>query len=213
MKNLKSLSFVIVTHVYATGPSFKLEEYLKDKVDTLVFIGHPFSFAEDTRSFLRIYKRGALIEEKKFKSWKGTEISFYIKDLCLTMWWYLKYRRKTDYFIGVNNFNVFAGLVLGLFLNVGRVIFYTIDYVPNRFTNPFLNSLYHFLDRLAVSRSHKVWNLSKIMVSEREKSGISREFRDKQIEVPIGTDIRGKPLSFDKIDKGKIDNWRRNVGK
>ncbi len=204
MKDLKNLSFVIVTHVYATGPSFKLEEYLKDKVDTLVFIGHPFSFAEDTRSFLRIYKKGLLIEEKKFKRWKGTEISFYIKDLFLTLWWYLKYQRKADYFIGVNNFNVFAGLVLGLFLNVGRVIFYTIDYVPNRFTNPFLNSLYHFLDRLAVSRSHKVWNLSKIMVSEREKSGISRELRDKQIEVPIGTDIRGKPLSFDKIDKGKI---------
>ena len=204
MKDLKDLSFVIVTHVYASGPSFRLEEYLKDKVKTLIFIGHPFSFSKDTRSFLRIHSEGVLVEEKKFKSWKGSEISFYVKDLFLTIWWYLKYCKKTDYFIGVNNFNVFAGLVLGLFLSVGRVIFYTIDYVPNRFTNPFLNSLYHLLDRLAISKSYKVWNLSQRMVSERERSGISEKFKNKQIEVPIGTDIKRSPLSFDKIDKNKI---------
>lgn len=204
MKDLNNLSFVIVTHVYATGPSFRLEEYLKDKVKILIFIGHPFSFSKDTRSFLRIYNKGLLVKEKKFKSWKGSEVSFYIKDLFLTLWWYLKYCKKTDYFIGVNNFNVFAGILLSLFLSVGRIVFYTIDYVPKRFANPFLNSLYHFLDRLAISKSHKVWNLSRRMVSEREKSGISEKFRNKQIEVPIGTDIKRNPLSFDKIDKNKI---------
>ncbi len=204
MKDLKNLSFIIVTHVYATGPSFKLEEYLKGKVDSLVFIGHPFSFAKDTRSFLRIYKRGSLVKEEKFRSWKGPEVSFYLKDLFLTIWWYLRFQRKTDYFIGVNNFNVFAGILLGLFLSVGKIIFYTIDYVPNRFENVFLNSFYHFLDRLALSKSHRVWNLSEVMVAEREKSGISEKFRQKQIEVPIGTDIRNRPLGFDKIDKGKI---------
>lgn len=204
MKDLKDLSFVIVTHVYASGPSFRLEEYLKDKVKVLMFIGHPFSFSKDTRSFLRIYNNGLLVEEKKFKSWKGSEVSFYIKDLFLTMWWYLKYCKKTDYFIGVNNFNVFAGILLSIFLSVGRIIFYTIDYVPKRFENPILNSIYHKLDRLAVSKSYKVWNLSDVMVSKREKSGIPEKFRNKQIEVPIGTDIKRSPLSFDKIDKNKI---------
>lgn len=204
MKDLKDLSFVIVTHVYASGPSFRLEEYLKDKVKILIFIGHPFSFSKDTRSFLRIYNKGLLVEEKKFKSWKGSEISFYIKDLFLTMWWYLKYSKKTDYFIGVNNFNVFAGILLSIFLSVGRIIFYTIDYVPKRFENPILNSIYHFLDRTAVSKSHKVWNLSNIMVSQREKSGVSEKYKDKQIEVPIGTDTKDNPLSFDKIDRNKI---------
>lgn len=204
MRDLKDLSFVIVTHVYASGPSFKLEEYLKDRVDRLVFIGHPFSFAKDTRSFLRIYDKGQLVEEKRFKTWKGSDISFYIKDLFLTIWWCLKYRKNTDYFIGVNNFNVFAGALLGVFVNVGKIIFYTIDYVPKRFENPILNSIYHFLDRIAVAKSHKVWNLSAIMVSQREKSGISEKYKDKQIEVPIGTDTKENPLSFDKIDRNKI---------
>lgn len=204
MKDLKDLSFVIVTHVYASGPSFKLEEYLKGKVKSLIFIGHPFSFAKDTRSFLRIYSKGVLVEKKEFNSWKGSEISFYIKDLCLTIWWYSKYRKNTDYFIGVNNFNVFAGVLLGIFANVGKIIFYTIDYVPKRFENPILNSIYHFLDRLAVAKSYKVWNLSSIMVSQREKSGVSKKYREKQIEVPIGTDTKDNPLSFNQIDRNKI---------
>jgi hypothetical protein len=47
---LEKLTFAIITHVYTTGPSFRLEDYLKDKVDSLVFIGHPFSYVKDTSS-------------------------------------------------------------------------------------------------------------------------------------------------------------------
>ena len=203
-KKLKYLSFTIVTHVYATGPSFKLEDYLKYKVKNLTFIGHPFSFAKDTRSFIRVYSKGQLVLEKKFISWGGSEYSFYIKDLLLTIWWVLRYSKKNDYFVGVNNFNVFAGLMVGLFKNIGRIIFYTIDYVPQRFDNSFLNSIYHWMDRQAVSRSHRVWNLSNIMAVQREKNGINTLHRDKQIEVSIGTDIDELPMEFSKIDRYKI---------
>lgn len=202
--NLKKLNFTIVTHVYATGPSFKLEDYLKKKVNSLVFIGHPFSFSKDTRSFARVYRKGKLVVEKKFIKWKGSEFVFYLKDLLLTLWWYLRYSEKNDYFVGVNNFNVFAGLLLGLFTNVGKIIFYTIDYIPRRFHNPILNFIYHWLDRLAISKSHRVWNLSSIMVEEREKRGVDIQYREKQIVVPIGTDISTKSAPLDKINRHRI---------
>lgn len=202
--NLRKLNFTIITHVYATGPSFKLEEYLKGKVNSLIFIGHPFSFAKDTRSFIRIYRKGKLVLEKKFIRWRGSEFVFYLKDLLLTFWWYLKYGKENDYFVGVNNFNVFSGILLSLFTKVGKIIFYTIDYIPKRFDNKFLNYLYHFLDRLAVKKSHRVWNLSTIMVEEREKRGVNSEYRKKQIVVPIGTDIPNKPLALSKISRYKI---------
>lgn len=201
---MRRLSFTIVTHVYTTGPSFKLEDYLKDKINSLIFIGHPFSFSEDTRSFLRVYKKGKLVVEKKFIRWKGSEFVFYLKDLFLTLWWYLRYSEKNNYFIGVNNFNVFAGLLLGLFTNVGRVIFYTIDYIPQRFNNHIINSIYHWLDRLAISKSHRVWNLSSVMVEEREKRGVDPQYREKQIVVPIGTDVSSKLASLNKIKRHRI---------
>ena len=202
--NLKKLNFTIVTHVYTTGPSFKLEDYLKDKVNSLVFIGHPFSFSEDTRSFLRVYNKGKLMIDKKFPKWKGSEFIFYLKDLLLTFYWYLKYSTKNDYFIGVNNFNVFAGLLLRLFTDVGRIVFYTIDYVPQRFKNPVLNSIYHWLDRFAILKSHRVWNLSSIMVEEREKRGVDTHHRKKQIVVQIGADISPKLAPINKVKRHRI---------
>lgn len=202
--NLKKSSFVIATHVYATGPAFRLEEYLQDKVCDLIFIGHPFSFTKDNRSFVRIYKNGKLIKEEKFIYWKGPEILFYIKDILLTLWWVIRHSGEIDYFIGSDNLNAFSGYILKFLGKVKKYIFYTIDYVPNRFNNKFLNSVYHFLDRLAVKKSDKVWNLSSIMVDEREKRGVSSTCINKQIVVPIGTDIPKKLLTFDQIDKYKI---------
>jgi glycosyltransferase involved in cell wall biosynthesis len=201
-------SFFIVTHVYATGPAFKLEEYLVERnIPLLIFIGHPFSYAEDTRSFLRIYKEGRLILEKKFIYWGGPDFGFYVKDLLLTVLWgvfYVRYTRKIDYFVGVDNLNAFAGYVLQKLGIVKSIIFYTIDYIPIRFENKILNSIYHFLDSFAVKKSDKVWNLSSIMTDQREKRGMERKYKFKQIQVPIGTDLSSNPLPFSKIDKYKI---------
>jgi len=204
MKNLKKLSITIVTHVYATGPSFKLEEYLRGRVGRLVFIGHPFSFANDTRSFIRVYQDGKLIYDKKFIKWGGSELFFYLKDLALTLFWCLVHNKGNDYFIGVNNFNAFSGYLLRLIGNVKEVIFYTIDYIPKRFKNEFTNSIYHWLDRFTLSKSNKVWNLSSIMTDEREKRGVSQKYREKQIVVPIGTDISDSPQRINKIDRYRI---------
>lgn len=200
---LEKLTFAIVTHVHTTGPSFRLEDYLKDKVDNLVFIGHPFSYSKDNRSFLRIYKKGKLVSKKNFIYWKGPELSFYLKDFFLTLWWLLRFNRTIDVLVGVDNLNASAGHLLKLLGRARKVIFYTIDYVSQRFDSKLLNSIYHYFDRFAVKRSDKVWNLSSIMVDEREKRGVSKELRDKQIVVPIGTDITKPPLPFDKINRYK----------
>nr|MBI5455845.1 glycosyltransferase [Candidatus Levybacteria bacterium] len=202
--NLKSSTVLIVTHVYTTGPSFRLEEYLQKKVKNLIFIGHPFSYAKDTRSFLRVYKNGNLIKEKKFVEWKGPELFFYLKDIFLTLWWALRYSSKVNYYIGVDNLNVFSGFLLKVIGKVGYLVFYTIDYIPNRFENKILNSIYHFLDRFAVKKSNKVWNLSSIMIDEREKRGVDSKYRNKQIVVPIGTSIPVKSIKNNDRDRYQI---------
>lgn len=203
--NFQKLNFAVITHVYATGPSFKLEEYLNRKaVRKLIFIGHPFSYSKDTRSFIKIFENGALKQEYKFINWHGPEMLFYVKDVLLTIWWVLRYCPEIDYAIAADNLNAFSVNILRTLGTVKHYFFYTIDYVPNRFGNKLINSVYHFMDRLAVKTSDKVWNLSAIMVRQREKSGLSKQYRKKQIVVPIGTDISVKPLAFTKVDRFKI---------
>lgn len=203
-KKLKNLSVAIVTHVYASGPSFNLEEYLILKVKELVFLGHPFSFAPDVRSFQRIYQGGKLVQKNWAPKVRLPGLTWYLKDIFFTFFWILAKRKKFDLFFGVNGLNASCGILLKKLGLVGKVVFYVIDYIPQRFENPILNSLYHFIDRFAVAYSDFVYNLSPIMVKEREKRGVAKKYRAKQLVVPVGTELKVKPPSFSKIHRFDI---------
>lgn len=203
---LENLRVIITTHVYTTGPGFRLEDYLTSKkVGDLIFIGHPFYFCKDRRSFIRIYRKGVLLLEKKFINVNGPEILFWFKDIILTLWWVISHARgKFDYFFGLDNLLVNIGYFLKIFGRIDSLVFYTIDYVPQRFDNNFLNNIYHFSEKFAVRVSDRIWNLSSRMIKAREDNGVSPIYRKKQITVPIGTDLSKKFLAFNKIDKNKI---------
>lgn len=210
--NLKNLSFVIVTHVYATGPSHALEDYLSKKVNKLLFIGHPFVFAKDTRSHFKFYKNSTLIEKKYFQAPLTNQIISAIKDVILSIYWVIR-KGKFDIYIGVDGLNATIGVLFKKIGLVKKVVFYTIDFVPVRFKNKLLNWLYHLLDKIAVEGSDKVWNLSSIMVVEREKGGIGKEFRKKQIVVPVGTESGISRMSFKKIKRYHVGHMGHLIKK
>lgn len=183
--DLTSARYTIVTHVYGAGPAFQLEAYLREKVARLVFIGHPFPFAADTRSFLRVYERGQCVVERWTPRWRGPDMGFYLKDVALTLWWTLRHG-PADVFVGTGALNAWTGSLLKRFRRVRHLVFYAIDYVPQRFPGSAMNALYHWMERVAVARSEAVWNLSAAMVEAREGAqGLERE--GKHVIVPIGT--------------------------
>lgn len=183
--------FIIVSHIYATGPAWQLIDYLRPRAREVLFIGHPFPYAPDTRSFLRVYRNGALVQERLFWRWRGPAILFYLKDVLLTLWWCWP-RARRAVLIGIDNLNACTGYVLQHLGKVQTLVFYTIDYIPRRFPNYVLNRLYHWLDRTAVRVADCVWNLSPVMVKEREKRRVPPRYRTKQITVPIGTVTSGE---------------------
>lgn len=181
-------SVAIVTHVYATGPAFFFEDYLKkNNINKLLFIGLPFSYAKDTDPFYRYYEFGELVDQKKISLPKYPEIIMYLRDIFFTLWWVSK-KRSFDLIVSVDNLNTFSAIFLKKIHMVNNIVFYTIDYVPQRFKNTFLNTIYHSLEKLAVYKSTVVWNLSPIMQKEREKRGYDVKYSKKQIVVPIGTE-------------------------
>lgn len=183
---MRDRQFIVVSHIWATGPAFQLADYLRERAGEVIFIGHPFPYAPDTRSFLRIWRDGVLVHERKWWPMRGPDWLFYIKDVLLTLWW-AGPRARRAVFIGVNNFNAGCGYIMQRLGRVETLVFYTIDYIPRRFSSRWLNRFYHWLDRVAVARSDRVWNLSPVMVTEREKRGVSPLWRSKQITVPVGT--------------------------
>ena len=129
LEKLKNSKIIIVTHVFATGPAQELEEYLKNRVKELLFIGHPFSYASDIRSFYKRYEKGTLTKEKKALSWKLPGLLMWFKDIVYTIFWTLCSKGKFDLYVGADNLNAFTGLFLRKIGKVKKVIFYTIDYL------------------------------------------------------------------------------------
>ncbi len=199
--SLKAKTVGIVSHIYTTGPALRLENYLVDKSNQVIFIGHPFSFRADTRSFWRHYENGQLKGSGFHWNWSGPEIIFYLRDVWLTIWWLLL-MPKCDLLICFDNLNTFSGWLLKKLGKVDKLVFYTIDYVPQRFPNNWLNNFYHWLDRFALEHADITWNVSNLIAEEREKRGVDHRYLSKQIEVPIG--IENYPLVTNKYNPNQI---------
>lgn len=184
---LKKLNVVISSHIFATGPALDLEEYLKGKVESLFFIGHPFSYRKKKNSFYRFYRQGKLKEKHEALNLKAPEIFFYLRDAFLTFWWVFKRDYRIDLYIGSDNLLAFLGLIMKKLGKVERVILYTIDYSPKRFNNPGLNFLYDFFDKQCLKYCDIVWNVSsRIEKARKNFKGIGGKGYAHQIVVPLG---------------------------
>ncbi len=204
MKEIKNKRYCLITHFYTTGTASRVEEYLvRKKVKEVLFIGHSFSYRQDTRSFLKRYQKGELIEDNKHIVWRGPDIFFYLRDVLLTLYW-TRNDPKFDVVICWDSLNAFTGVLLKLFGKTRKLVFYTIDYVPDRFPNKILNWLYHWFDRFALRNCDVVWNLSSAMTDAREERGVDLRFRKKQLEVPFAIEKYYLPYTFSKISRYRI---------
>ena len=69
-------------------------------------------------------------------------------------------QNKKVAFVGANPLNAAAGLALRSIGFVDVVIYYTIDFTPQRFDNKFANRFYHWLDLKCSELSNETWNVS-----------------------------------------------------
>lgn len=200
---LHTLKAAIVSHIYATGPSQELEEFLKAQAHYLIFIGHPFSFAAQAGSFYRVYIDNQ-IKTNKATKFKLYGIFSYLKDIiCTLSWIILCCPYKLDVYFGVDPLNCFCGIILKKIGKARKVVFYAIDYTPRRFNNKLLNIIYHRIDSYCASKSDYVWNLSERMIKARVLKGVTRS--DNQQIVPIGVNFnRIKRRSIAQIDRKSL---------
>ena len=202
---LSLLRGAIVTHTYATGPGQELEKFLSERTKELVFIGHPLPYSEDTRTVFKHYVRGTLQEVRFGKTLRIPDLARYVKDVLSTWSWVYRVDRPLDFLIGANTLNAATGVWLRRARRVRTSILYSIDYIPYRFSNPLLNSLYHKLDKFCLMNCDYIWNLSSVMREAREARGIDIKNSAPQITVPEGVHFNEtNRLSIDQIDRHKI---------
>jgi len=183
---LESQTVAIATHVFGSGPADALEEYARTRAARVLVVRHAFSYARHVDSVVRRWEAGELVHEAHVP-WhrKVPEPITWTKDLVLDLLWGAR-TPTIDIFVGIDSLNAAAGLALRRARKVRRTIFWTIDYVPERFGNPLLNRIYHAFDRMCVRRSDVTWNVSPRMEPARRERGIVGP----QQLVEIGANVR-----------------------
>jgi glycosyltransferase involved in cell wall biosynthesis len=201
--SLRGKTAVIVCHDWVYGPPHALRDYLLSHgINELLFIGHPNQFVKGNiidRSYAELYKNGQLLKKWYTPKWKIPEMLAYLKDSYLSFVWTLQTMRGgVSYFFGVGNLNAFIGLVLKLLGLADSVIYYVIDYIPNRFDRKIINSIYHDIEYVCAKYSSVTWNYSLAMIETRNKYW--KQKFPRQIVSPNGVYVRNtSQVSFDKI--------------
>ncbi len=201
--NYSDKSFVISTHVFATGPAQDLKKYLLDHdAKKVFFIGHPLFHDKRLKgSAYEIYEEGQKTKEcyTKLPSRKINLLD-YILHIFRSVLWVLRSGFEYDLYVGSDNVNAMAGVILKRLGRVRKNVYYVIDYNPHRFSNKLMNSMYHWADRICVKNCDETWNLSARMEEARkEYFGFSG---GNQKVVPIGVWLnRIHPRPFDEREK------------
>ncbi len=214
-KNLKAVGetfwlnrrVIIVLHEATTGPGHDLRDYLlQRKVKGLLFISHPLLYLPENfknSSRYELYKKGKLVKNKAAFHWILPEYLLYIKDFLYTFFWSMTLIKKSDVFFGLGNLNAFTSFFLKFFRHIDTIVYYPIDYVPERFHNTVLNLIYHHIEKFCAQYSNWTWNFSPRVIAARNKRwGIT--FKN-QLIVPHGVHFnRIKRLPFERIHKREI---------
>ena len=211
MFDVQGKSIVTVKHTYfesAGTPEAEMIRYLKGKASFILSISHPFPDAVQiplNTTVVGYDHDGNIVHESSAPLFPGkgrNALLFYLKDLIFSVYYVIKSRRVYDLYVGSDNLNTLAGLVLRLFGRVRRVAYYVIDFTPVRFSGPIMNAVYQAINKLCCYHADVIWNVSEAMIDGRESIGIKKALSAPQITVPLG-------CMFDAIPRKPVDEIDR----
>lgn len=185
---------VIVCHDSMPGPPHEtLRDYLlKEHIQSLLFIGHKNRYVQGNpiqESYCKLFIDGKKVKDIRAAQFHGSEYVQYIRDFLLTVYWVIRYTpKRVHFFIGLANMNALAGLLLKMTGRVDRVVYYVIDYVPQRFSHAVINYVYHWLDALCAQYSDVTWNYGKGMIRAREERW--KKTFPHQLHTPHGVELQ-----------------------
>lgn len=202
VKKGSSLSVVIATHVYATGPAQDLQQFfINAKVARLLFLTHPLWLEPHLKgSGYEYYEHGQLRHHAHGPLRKLPDPLTYLKDTLLNVFFVLRHGRGWDLYVGCNNLNTLSGLLLRQLGVVKKTVYYTVDYNPTRFKNKALNYIYHWIDRVCTKYADETWNTTHLVEQAREKYFGFHGGRQQVVPLGIWFD-RFPRVAFSEVNK------------
>lgn len=170
---IKNYSVAIFNHHQGgtTDATQHLLDYLMKmkRVTKIVNVRFPFLVSENGKTEIRIFQKNNAVQYDSSIKFYKPQILSYIKDFILALYYGCKHCRKIDIYFGSPNILALAGIILKKAGVVRKVIYYTIDYTPRKYTNGIINEIYFIIDKYVCYHSDEVWSLNESMIESRIK--------------------------------------------
>ena len=191
-------AFVISTNGFVDGPAQALRDYLvRAGAGTLTFVAHPLDRDSGSRHVVSTYEGGRLNGERRVVVPSRPPATFPL-DLVVPL-----RLPPCDAWFGFNNLACLRGLIRRRFGRAGEVFYWAVDFVPDRFGQGALTSVYDRLDRTVCVLAN-----GRIELSEAALAGRNDRLRLNRAEVapafvaPMGAWLDRVPT----VDSGA---WKR----
>lgn len=184
LRNYGAYSTVIVSHVTRLfGPTNALIEYCQRVGRNPRAILHPLLSERLVTATKWAGRNAEMGTVSSLPTLTPKAIFVYAFQGIATLRAAIMYSGENATYVGVDCFNCALGILLRKFGRVKLVVFYVIDYTPNRFGNIIINYIYHWLDMFCARRADCVWNISERIQHVWEEKGIRPH---RSIVVPVG---------------------------
>jgi glycosyltransferase involved in cell wall biosynthesis len=215
VKDRLSKSNVLLCGLAFTSRTETLENYLKEKVNSLVVISLSSCFLKENLSSCKVYESAVLKSEFKISNFRIKDYKWYRQPFIIlvfmvnwlsTIHCLIKLKKRYDIYIGISYTFALLGCILKKIKVVKSLLYYCTDYyIPNsRFDfNAFFVRLINILDYFTVKNSDYIWDVSPQISEYREEIGGIKKESYRNILVPLGYSrslSRFKPLE-------EINRW------
>ena len=178
----------------------RLANYLKDKVRKVVLIAQPFPEYNHRFSYLSIFENGIRVKSEKFYIPAGPSLLQFLYHILLLYYLlFFKAGVNFDLCIAMENLSFNALYPLRLVRLIRRLVYYSIDFVPKRFSNVVLNKIYQLMDKSGFKYSDNAWVMTEEQFNKRSVLGINISNSIPVTIVPIGYDI--EKINVNPIEK------------
>ncbi len=204
IKNIFDKKYVIITHRLFTGAGQDLYRFLKkNSTNYVLLVQHSFSSVPNRKTTFSEFKNNKQNIRECLDYKFLPDLIVYAKDFLYSFFGILFNRNKFDLIVGCGGFNALSALLLKWMRKSEKVVFYTIDFDPNRFNNYLLDKLYLMIDKICVRYADQTWNLCERMIEGRGKyNNMAPERFNRQKTVPVGIWLDDlSELRHRKVDK------------
>lgn len=192
MRFLKDQTSVLLINHYMTRAEGSEEtdqrtlNFILGKVKKIVHVAFPFPDSPFNQVIVETFENGKLTKAEEISILKVPPTAQYIIHFFLTFYLFIRSKTIFDLCICLENLSFISLFSFRLLKTIKRLVYYSVDFSPQRFQNQLLNNIYHSLDKFAVSHSDLNWVMVKEQIqARRERDGKNMRYSPFAL-APIG---------------------------